>query len=49
MKTKYSLLIVISLATMLTSMAQLKPFTLDDLIPGGKNYRAMQPATMDNT
>ncbi len=49
MKTKYSLLIVISLATMLTSMAQLKPFTLDDLIPGGKNYRAMQPATMANT
>ena len=46
-KTKHSLLLIILVST-LTATAQQKPFTLDDLIPGGKSYRAMQPTTMSN-
>lgn len=37
------ILLLVLLALPLTAMAQKKQFTLDDLIPGGKTYRSLQP------
>ena len=46
MKIKFGLLLIIIIIVFLfpfNTMAQKKSFTLDDLIPGGKTYKVMQP------
>ncbi len=40
---------IVLLLCFTTSMAQLKTFTLEDLIPGGKNFQAIQPKKLPAT
>lgn len=46
MKIRLLLPVLLMTLSSLTAPAQLKRFTLDDLIPGGTTYRSMQPSSL---